>query len=256
MAAVGVRHKAFRSLASQQKPGGRYTCLRLAGDYRPLPADREDAVPPGLANVEGCPRLNDVREGRSPLRPVFFRTARTRSLPWDLVGGAQSSVPDVPADGGDAVPPGLSELARAPGHRVWLQVPQRPPVSAFPCGPRGRGPFHGTLGEGHSPLCLMFLRTAGMPSLPACRSSQGHPAIGCGCRSRTGPRGLPFLADREDAVPPMGPCGRGTVLCARHSYGRRGRGPFRPFGAREGSCRLVPGAVQLGWGCDAGSGRC
>jgi hypothetical protein len=55
-------------------------------------ADREDAVPPGLDNVEGCPRLDDVREGRSPLRPVLI------------------------ADGGDAVPPDLSEFGRAPGH--------------------------------------------------------------------------------------------------------------------------------------------
>jgi hypothetical protein len=52
-------------------------------------ADREDAVPPGLANVEGCPRLDDVREGRSPLRPVLI------------------------ADGGDAVLSDLPRLARA-----------------------------------------------------------------------------------------------------------------------------------------------
>jgi hypothetical protein len=33
-----------------------------------------------------------------------------------------------------------------------------------------------------------------------------------------------ILADREDAVPPNRPCGRGAVLCARYSRGRRGHG--------------------------------
>jgi hypothetical protein len=49
--------------------------------------------------------LGSPREGRSPLRPIFLRTARTRSLPWDLVGGAQSSAPAIFHDRGDAVPP-------------------------------------------------------------------------------------------------------------------------------------------------------
>jgi hypothetical protein len=79
--------------------------------------------------IEKIGPANARREGRSPLRPILLRTAGTPSLP------------------------DLSGLARAPGHRVWFQVPQRRPWSAFPCGPRGRGPSHGTLWEGHSPLC-------------------------------------------------------------------------------------------------------
>jgi hypothetical protein len=68
-------------------------------------------------------------------------------------------------------------------------------------------PPDGALWEGHSPLCPVLLRTAGTPSLPTWRSSQGHPAIGCGCRFRRGARVLPFLADRGGTVPPTDPVG-------------------------------------------------
>jgi hypothetical protein len=98
-----------------------------------------------------CPSHGALWEGHGPLCPISLRAAGTPSLP------------------------DLSGLARAPGHRVWLQVPQRRLWSAFPCGPRGRGPSQRTLWEGHSPLCPIFLRTAGTPSLPTCRSLRGRP---------------------------------------------------------------------------------
>jgi hypothetical protein len=119
-----------------------------------------------------------AREGHGPAWPIFLRTARTRSLPTDIVGGAQSSAPAIFPDREDAVSP------NGPCGRGTVLC------ARHSCGRRGRRPS------------------------PTCRSSQGHPAIGCGCRFRRGARVLPFLADREDAVPPMGPCGRGTVLCA------------------------------------------
>jgi hypothetical protein len=157
-----------------------------------------------------CTRCSCGRRGRRPSRPVGIRKS-TRPL-GRVEGSARAWGPPFLADRGGTVPP------NGPcGRGADL-------CARNSCGPRGRGPSHGALWEGHSPLCPIFLRTAGTPSLPTCRSSQGHPAIGCGCRFRRGARGLPFLADRGDAVPPMGPCGSGTVLCARYSRGRRGHG--------------------------------
>jgi len=48
---------------------------------------------------------------------AFELTAGIRSLPCDFPVGAQSSMPDILADGGDEVPPGHLELARAVADR-------------------------------------------------------------------------------------------------------------------------------------------
>jgi hypothetical protein len=165
---------------------------------------------------------------------LSLRTAGTPSLPWDLVGGAQSPVPGILADREDAVPPSLSELARATSD--W-----------------------GTLQLQHGPRGLISLRTAGTPSLPwdlvggaqspvpgilADREDAVPPNLSelervfsnwLALQVRHRPRGQPFPADGGDAVPPVGPCGRGTVPCARHSCGPRGRGHSQPVGARKGT---------------------
>jgi hypothetical protein len=112
--------------------------------------------------------------GTGPGALLYLRTAGTPSLPWDLVGGAQSPVPDILADREDAVPPSLSEFERVFSDWLALQVRRRP-------------------------------------------------------------RGSAFLTDGRDAVPPVGPRGRGTVRCARYSCGPRGRGPSQPVGARKGA---------------------
>jgi hypothetical protein len=81
-------------------------CLSLrTARMRPIPAWPIRTASSNVARV---------REGHGPKWPAFLRTARTRSLPWDPVGGAQSSVRNIPADGGDAVPPDLLDLAKAP----------------------------------------------------------------------------------------------------------------------------------------------
>jgi hypothetical protein len=165
---------------------------------------------------------------------LSLRTAGTPFLPWDLVGGAQSPVPDILADREDAVPPNLSELARVPSDCGTLQLQH---------GPRG----------------LLCLRTAGTPFLPwdlvggaqspvpgilADREDAVPPSLSELARAPSdrgtmqlehGPRGSAFLTDGGDAVPPVGPCGSGTVPCARYSCGPRGRGPSQPVGARKGA---------------------
>jgi hypothetical protein len=125
--------------------------------------------------------------------------ASTRSLPRlanrpghpqfaDDPGGAQSSVPGIPADREDAVPPN---------------------------GPCGRGAV----------LCARCScgRRGRRPSRPV-GARKGTGRLGT-LGVRHGHRGLPFLADREDAVPPMRPCGRGTIPCARIFLRTMGRGP-------------------------------
>jgi hypothetical protein len=50
-----VSGKVLRCLFPLQKSGARQTCFRLAGYYRPLPGDREDAAHPGLADSARSP---------------------------------------------------------------------------------------------------------------------------------------------------------------------------------------------------------
>jgi hypothetical protein len=76
-----------------------------------------------------------------------------------------------------------------------------------------------------------------------------HPAIRGLCRFRRRARFLPFLADREDAVPPTGPWARGTVIRAPHRSTDRGD-TVRPLPApshpRRYGCRpRPPHGVQI-----------
>jgi len=133
------------------------------------------------------------------------------------------------------------------------------------CGPRGRGPSHGTLWEGHSPLCPILLRRAETPSLPTCRGSQGHWPIGSRYRFGTGPgaclslrtvrtRSLPrdlvggaqcsmpdIFPDRGGAVPPGQANAAGCLRFGNRAGGARsgvapvlcgvhGAPLLRPFG--------------------------
>jgi hypothetical protein len=165
-----------------------------------IPADDRDAAPP----IRPCGR------GTVPCARSCGGSRRPRGSPSSTIekirgerppGGAQSSAPNTIADGGDAVPPDLSGLARAPGHRVWFQVPQRGPWSAFPCGPPGCGPSRhgrfrtvpGTVAmarERHGPACPIFLRTARTRSLPTDPVGGAHSSV---------PN---ISADRGNAVPP------------------------------------------------------
>jgi hypothetical protein len=171
---------------------------------QPFPADGEDAVPPAGTSWEGhsplCPVfLRTVRtrslptcrssQGYSPIGSCRFgtgrrgslslRTAGTPSLPWDLVGGAQSSVPDILADREDAVPPNLSELARAPSDWGTLQLQHGPRGQPFPADGEGAVPPVGTSWEGHSPLCpILFAdREHAVPPLPAPLHPRGRIAV-------------------------------------------------------------------------------
>jgi hypothetical protein len=124
----------------------------------------------------------------------------------------------------DAAHPGLADSARCTA--TWL-CPGRGMVlrGRYSCGPRGRGssragqcrrmPTVGRCPGGAQSFApgIDCGRRGRRPS-PTCRSSQGHPAIGCGFRFRRGARGLPFLADRKDAAPPMGTLWEGhSPLC-------------------------------------------
>jgi citrate lyase beta subunit len=129
-------------------------------------ADREDAVHPNLSELARVPSdCGTLQLQHGPRGLLCLRTAGTPFLPWDLVGGAQSSVPGILADREDAVPPSLPELARVFSDWLALQVRR---------GPRG----------------LLSLRTAGTPSLP-------WNLVG-GAQSPV----PDILADREDAVHP------------------------------------------------------
>jgi hypothetical protein len=57
----------------------------------------------GLPPIWGFPGRGTVPRARQ-----FLRTARTRSRPWDLMGGAQSSAPAIFPDRDDGVPPDLA----------------------------------------------------------------------------------------------------------------------------------------------------
>jgi hypothetical protein len=167
--------------------------------------------------------------GHSPLCPIFCgRRGRRPSRP---VGARK----------------GTGRLSRAAGSA-------RAPVSAFSCGPQGHGPSQGTLRERHSALCPIFLRTAGTPSLPACRSSQEHPAIGCGCRFRRGDHGLPFLVDREDAVPPDLSNGLGCFRSGDSPGGARSPVPVHAAAQAALESRRPWRLKILGRGTPAGRG--
>jgi len=89
---------------------------------------------------------------RAPGGSLSLRTAGTPSLPWDLVGGAQSPVPDILADREDAVPPNLSELARVFSDWLALQVRRRAEGDAFTRDGRGLGSVPGGLVRLQQPL--------------------------------------------------------------------------------------------------------
>jgi hypothetical protein len=181
-----------------------------------------------------------AREGHDPPWPIFLRTVRTRSLPWEPCGtgtvpcaryccGRRGRRPS-PTWRGSQGHPAIGCGCRFGRGALGLPFLADREDAVPPMRPCGRGTV----------LCARYsCARRGTPSLPACRSSQGHPAIGCGFRFRRGARGLPFLADRKDAVPPMGPCGRVTVPCAQYSCGRRGRRPSRAAKRRRGAFDLV-----------------
>jgi hypothetical protein len=145
-----------------------------------------------------------------------LRTARTRSFSWGLGGGAQSSAPAIVADGGDAVPPDLSELARAPSHRVWLQVPQRFPWSASSCGPR----LHG----------------ASQAIIAGARSFV--PEFSCEPRERARPRSCRIPHPRGPYWPPEPPMGHRCLLGRREGRWRVRVRPISRHAAGRNCVRL------------------
>jgi hypothetical protein len=141
----------------------------------------------------------------------FLRTARTPSLPFHHSGGPQSPVPQA------GLPVPLGRAKTHPGGGAQSSGP------ANSCGPRGRGPSHCTI-QGGAPSPVP---QAGLP-VPLCRAKT-HPLGGAQpfapvfvtpgrgavlCARKSLPPCPPDFADREDAVPPIAPFGRGTVLCA------------------------------------------
>jgi len=151
-----------------------------------------------------------------------LRIARTRSLPRDPVGGAQSSVPNTSADGEDAAPPKLLNAAgclRSGDSQGGAQssapaiFPDRedtvPPdlANGLGCLRFGDSP-----GGARSPVPVHAAAQAALESRRPWRLKiLGRDRPPGGAQSSA----PDVLADRGDAAPPMGPCGRGTVPCAR-----------------------------------------
>jgi hypothetical protein len=180
-------HAAFGgSPSSATESDGRANAYREGRSlYAHILADGGDAVPPSDPFREGhsplCPdscgprgrgpsqgsivggarssvpvhwAANAAREGRSPLCPIFLRTAGTRSLPGNHRG--RGTVFRARSLGGERRPGGAQSPAP-----VFLRTARTPSLP-------------GTSWEGHSPLCLLFLRTAGTRSLPKQPSWEGH----------------------------------------------------------------------------------
>jgi len=166
------------------------------------------------------------REGRSPLRPLIF------------------------ADREDAVPP------NPPSGRGTVLCAHQILRTA-----RTRSlPLHHS-GGAQSPVAVFFNAGRGtVPGARFCERREGHSPLchrqDCLChsaeRKRTlweghGPLCPRIFADRGDAVPPIRPSGRGTVLCARLPYPREGRSPLRPLILADGG-DAVPPHLAMRWG--------
>jgi hypothetical protein len=120
----------------------------VGGAQSPVPAHAAvNAAPqsrhPGRLTVLGpgspagrgaalCARYFPGPRGRGPSRPREW--AGVPSI-WHSPGGAQSSVPDVPKDRGDAVPLGPAEARKGTGRLSRVAGLARAPGSVFPCGP-------------------------------------------------------------------------------------------------------------------------
>jgi len=115
----------------------------------------------------------------------------------------------------------------------------------YSCGPRGRGPSHGTLREGTVP-CAQYScgRRGRRPSQPVGARKGTRPSGGCS--SRKGHRDLPFLGDRDHTVPPRQSL-RGHGLPCPYSHANRGNAvDHDPDGFRT---RAVPtGPLSPTWG--------
>jgi hypothetical protein len=230
-------------------PRGRARTHPLGGARSSVPAnfaDREDAVPPiapfGRGTVlcatgriacatqqsENAPcRRGAVLCARKSLPPCLpiLRTARTRSLPFHHSGGPQSPVPQaglpVPLSGAKTYPLG--------GARCF--------VPANFCGPRGRGPSHCTIREGHGPLCPFSSAPGGA------RSSVPQAGLPVPLsRARTHP-----LGGAQSSVPVFVRPGRGTVLRACQ-FLRTARTRSLPLHHSRGARSSVPVFVRPGRG--------
>jgi hypothetical protein len=154
-------------------PLGRGAVLCATGRIACATQQSENA-PSGSARLPNPGRgaVLCARKSLPPCLPIL-RTARTRSLPFHHSGGPQSPVPQaglpVPLSGAKTYPLGgaRSSVAANPClcARQFLRTARtrslpmhhsggaQSPVPVNSCGPRGRGPSHCTIREGHGPLC-------------------------------------------------------------------------------------------------------
>jgi hypothetical protein len=81
-----LRTARTRSLPYNHRGWGTVPCARSLGGAR-CPGGAQSSAPDILADRgDTVPPKDPLREGRSPLRPIFLRTAGTRSLPGNHRG--------------------------------------------------------------------------------------------------------------------------------------------------------------------------
>jgi hypothetical protein len=196
---VGARRgtgRLSRATGSARASGSAFSCgPRGRGPSQGDPVGGAQSSVPGIVADGGdaVPRRPDgARKGTRPLGRVeglarapgvclSLRTAGTWSLPWDPVGGAQSSAPAIFPDRGDVVPPGLANAAGClrfataregnslPGPRFYIGREDTVPLFPASAHPRGRGAVPG---DRNARGLLVGVRPTAMLRFPSWRFGQ------------------------------------------------------------------------------------